>query len=650
MNTDRAYSDSSIESFHNDSECSTPPNEEPDQFTVKRNSREELLQGDIKSKLVALIQRNIGFVTHKFVNELLLVLRSENHSTLPKSSRTLLGTLASKTDIKLMLCKNGTYSEYKYFGIAINLQYIIDPEEYEERDISLLINVDGAEILKKTKNHAWYILGMVYHTEYQSKPFIIGISYGTSKPLSPREFLDDLVKECNDLYSSGIHIQNTRFNFEVKGFCCDTLARVYLKQTKGPTGFCSCERCEVYGESVSTLNNNIVASNKGKRVFNEIDCPERTKVSFKNKTQPKHHHATEDSPLLDILGFDIIKNVLLDAMHLFCLGVSNNVLNTFVHGNRSNRIGVNNVVKLQDNLDAISNDIPDEFQRTKLDLGDLTNWKATQYRVFLVYCMGLYLKDILSSNKYKHMMLLFVACRVLSSTELAVNYASYAKELLRKFVSLMPSLYGKGSVVMNIHNLIHVADDVITMKASIFFFSAFAFENCNGFIKKLVKTSKDPVAQITKRVDELRKGKVPSLQNRYPLIFKTKKLSNLPLITILEEINHVKFLSEVILGSMVLTSSHPNNFVFLKDQTMMRISSLFINTVDENYPKNVQIKGTKYKILDDLFDYPLDSRKVGIMLVKRVRGRKITTIVENVECKCIITKVNDKAVAIKLLH
>ena len=197
----------------------------------------------------------------------------------------------SKADTSLMLCKNGTYSEYKYFGITENLRYIIDVEEYLERDFALLINVDGAEIMRKTKIHTWYILGMVYHTDYKSKPFLIEISYGTSKPASSREFIKDLVEECNILKRNEIQIQNTHFEFYVKAFTCDTLARVYLKQCTGPADYCACERCEVWGEIVSISNNKNAGCTKkgGKRFYNDIDSMERTKESFRDKNQPTHH-------------------------------------------------------------------------------------------------------------------------------------------------------------------------------------------------------------------------------------------------------------------------------------------------------------------------------------------------------------------------
>lgn len=50
----------------------------------------------------------------------------------------------------------------------------------------------------------------------------------------------------------------------------------------------------------------------------------------------------------------------------------------------------------------------------------------------------------------------------------------------------MPRCYGNSSQIMNIHNIIHIADDVINIGAPISQFSAFDFENSLGYIKSII--------------------------------------------------------------------------------------------------------------------------------------------------------------------
>jgi hypothetical protein len=270
--------------------------------------------------------------------------------------------------------------------------------------------------------------------------------------------------------------------------------------------------CEIKGKTV-----------QGKRIYRGTEFAERTEESFRNNNQPEHHSAKEKSPLINIIGLNIIKSVILDPMHLLCLGVAKFLLQQFLHGDRHHRIGLHNIEILQNLLNSISRDIPMEFQRKNFDLLDINNWKATQFRFFLLYCSGLFLFQILSYDIYQHFMLLYVSCRLLSSEKLAVQSAQYAKILLRKFVNLIPTYYNESLLTITIHNLIHIADDVMYMKEPLFKFSAFPFENYIGFIKKLIRNTPHIIPQITRRLHEMQEGHTSSVQCRYPLFYSIKK-------------------------------------------------------------------------------------------------------------------------------
>lgn len=368
-----------------------------------------------------------------------------------------------------------------------------------------MINIDGASIHHSSKKHIWIILGIVYHLEYDAKPFLIGLYYGDSKPSSINEFLHDFIGEINDLITNGINIGNSHYNFNIKAFVCDTPARAYIKCCKGHGGFFACERCEIKGKTV-----------QGKRVYKGVNYTERTNESFQKKRQPEHHSIKEVSPLINIIGLDIIKSVVLDPMHFLCLGVTKCLLQVFIHGDRHHRIGLRNITLLQNLLNSISPNIPMEFQRRNFDLLDISNWKATQFRFFLLYCSGLFLIHVLPHNVYQHFMLLYVSCRLLSSEKLALQYAQYSRNFLRQFVKLIPTYYGEGLLTITIHNLIHIADDVMHMKQPLFKYSAFPFEDCIGFVKKLLRNTPHIILQITRRLHKIQERYTPSVQHRYP--------------------------------------------------------------------------------------------------------------------------------------
>ncbi len=90
---------------------------------------------------------------------------------------------------------------------------------------------------------------------------------------------------------------------------------------------------------------------------------------------------------------------------------------------------------------------------------------------------------------------------------------NYCSGLLNKFVADSINLYGQQFLSANVHNLIHLTDDVRNF-GPIDSFSAYPFENFLQKIKNLVRKSAKPLQQIVKRLSELEINKViaPNLQ------------------------------------------------------------------------------------------------------------------------------------------
>jgi hypothetical protein len=93
-------------------------------------------------------------------------------------------------------------------------------------------------------------------------------------------------------------------------------------------------------------------------------------------------------------------------------------------------------------------------------LTEVDRWKASEFRQFILYAGVLVLKPVIEKELYKHYLYLFVAVYTLLSPRLCWHYADYAKELLELFVTDCFKLYGSQFFVYNVHNLVHIADDV----------------------------------------------------------------------------------------------------------------------------------------------------------------------------------------------
>lgn len=173
------------------------------------------------------------------------------------------------------------------------------------------------------------------------------------------------------MLSNGLVINQELFQIRLKGFIADRPARSFLRCTKGHTGYCSCERCCVKGKMFMR-----------RVIFNDVNCKKRTDESFRNKEDPQHHLPNQDSPLLKIAGVDMVNHFILDSMHLVCLGVLKKLLDLWCKG--KNNLSKETLLTLSQRLINLSEQIPSDFQRTTRSLGDLSKWKATEFRFFFV--------------------------------------------------------------------------------------------------------------------------------------------------------------------------------------------------------------------------------------------------------------------------
>lgn len=96
-------------------------------------------------------------------------------------------------------------------------------------------------------------------------------------------------------------------------------------------------------------------------------------------------------------------------------------------------------------------------------------------------------------------MTLHVVMRILSSEDLQ-ELINYAEELIKFFIKTFIKLYGKQNISHNIHNFVHLVNDVRRF-GPVDNFSAFKFENFLQ-IKKYLRKGEKPLQQVVRRYIE----------------------------------------------------------------------------------------------------------------------------------------------------
>ena len=120
---------------------------------------------------------------------MLSILIAEGHR-LPKDKRTLLQTPKS------VVFESKCGGQYYYFKLETGLLKAVSASSkdcliFRDETILIDINIDGLPLFRSTSMNLWPILSRIVN----SKPFIVGLYYGKSKPSNIYEFMFDFLNE-----------------------------------------------------------------------------------------------------------------------------------------------------------------------------------------------------------------------------------------------------------------------------------------------------------------------------------------------------------------------------------------------------------------------------------------------------------------------
>lgn len=422
-------------------------------------------------------------VKHNAVDKLLHLLHLAGHR-LPLTARSLLKT----TKNVLVSCKSGM--QYVYLGICKQLHRFVERmptsamEGLQELEISL--NIDGLPLFKSSSTCVWPILCAVVNVK-PAQVFPVALLCGSSKPID-LTFLNDTVNDLSNLLKVGLTVDKQKFAIRLRCIVCDAPAKALVKSVKLYSGYSGCDKCTQTGKWL------------GRMTYPEVSSIEvRTDKNFRDQCHTAHHHHV--SPFCD-LPIDMVKTFPIDYMHQVCLGVMRRLILAWLRGKPEVRIsaGQSNAISMR--LLSLRRCIPKLFARKPRTLMEVDRWKATEFRLFLLYIGKLVLRKILQDDLYEHFLVLSVAISFLVNPKLASSHRDYAEKLLLYFVAKCSELYGEEFIVYNIHSMVHMTAEAAEF-GCLDNCSGFIFENYLQQIKKMVRSGRNPITQIVNRFSEL---------------------------------------------------------------------------------------------------------------------------------------------------
>ena len=441
-------------------------------------------------------------ITQNATDDLLKILRFNGHPRLPATARTFLHTTQT---VKTKIVSN---MDYYFFGLKFQLNTHIEnalaADVIVPTELHISLNIDGLPLYKSSKKSLWPVLAFISNI-CPKVVFPVAITCGDKKP-NNLDFLSETIDDLNSLIYDGLTVGNTHYSVFIKCIVCDAPARSMVKCTKLYSGYYGCDKCEQRGLYVD-----------GKVTFPSCEnLVLRSDERFRSRVNVEHHH--DDSPLCR-LPIDMVHNFPIDYMHQTCLGVMKRLLVTWIRGKRQNRLSTQQKDMISARLIKLQSHIPSIFARKPRTLDDIDYWKATEFRQFLFYTGRVVLKGILSQKHYSNFQILSVAICILTSKRLNIKYNATAEQFLTTFLKESSSIYGPEFMVYNVHGLSHISADAYEYEC-LDNCSVFAFENYLQHLKKRIRSSRYPLVQVIKRLQESDCVKTP-----YKCDVKTKSFS-----------------------------------------------------------------------------------------------------------------------------
>lgn len=390
-------------------------------------------------------------------------------------------------------------------------------------------------------------------------------------------------------------------------------------------------------------------------IFPQLNAPLRTDAEFRSGVYDQHHKYK--TILETVVGLDMIKDFPIgDVLHLIDLGITKRFLYGWKLGNLHNfnaKWSANDIRNVSDFLNRTK--MPREIKRRLRGLDELSHWKGTEYRTFLLYVSIVIVKNYFKSEEiYEHFLHFFCAIVICSRPDQCKANYEVARQLLLHFLKGVKLLYGSQLFSSNMHNLCHLVDDVEKF-GPLDTFSAYPFESKLYHLKKLVRTGNLPLSQVSRRITEIQQNlanKIKSEADRKRPCFRMKyedfsKLDQ-QVQSYLRANPEYSLYSVLRLEHFCLnTECEANKWILTEDFKVISVKYITHSPVGGS----IILFGYPLKSLFDYFIKPIRSTSLQIYATNLEKGSMVMVPLKKLYCKMVKVDVDDNlAVMLPLIH
>ncbi|XP_037049622.1 uncharacterized protein LOC119083916 [Bradysia coprophila] len=405
-------------------------------------------------------------------------------------------------------------------------------QKYDDDDLNILslcVNVDGANRFNSNSVSLWPIQFIQNYLppEIRFLPHNVLVSglLSTEGHFDFREYFLPIVRELERLEQEKIvmTIENVVYTFQpvVTHCAVDLPAKAKIQETKQFGGYNACSYCHIPGVQVSI---SCKTKNKKRKIkygqenvqskkVLQIRYPEGTdsfalrdekdtlqKMIAASKCTNNAVDGIKDvSCLAALQHFNIVRSIGIDYLHGVLIGTEKQLINFFCDpSNSQSSYYITKKKRELLNKRILSIKPIREVNRKPRSLDMRSKFKASEYRSMLLYYLPVCLQGCLPDVYLQHFRILSAAIYILMKSEVPRKAIDETEIKLHRFVKQHQQLFGVESMVMNVHLLKHLAQDVRWL-GPLWCHSTFPFERNNGVLLKKVNGTTDVLLQISSK-------------------------------------------------------------------------------------------------------------------------------------------------------
>lgn len=407
------------------------------------------------------------------------------------------------------LALNGRHDEYSDVRSSAYCSMLEERNMIDKNDITLQFNCDGVNPFNSSTYSFWPILVCVNELRYvirRRSVMLCAIWFNKQKP-DMDLFLKTFVEDLQTLQNVGVIRKVGEQEYRIKAhlvLCTvDSVARPTLQNLNQFNGQFGCPFCLHEGERIGV-------GNGYSRVY--TGASPHTKRTLQQHFRDCRQALTDGmavngvkgpSILSHILTFSIVESFSTDYLHNVLLGVVKTFTESWFTssgGEEQNPWYIGTPKKIK-HFDAKLLNIkpPCEITRTPRSITERKNYKASEWKSFLLYYSFPTLKEVSFSDTYlRHWCLLIFSIYIFLKPKPTVREMTTAGISLKKFVEDIDKLYGKDMYKYNVHLLLHIPECVKNF-GPLWAHSTFSYEHYNGVLKNMFKNSRGIPQQISKQ-------------------------------------------------------------------------------------------------------------------------------------------------------